>query len=162
MKGSITPKELEKLVRNQQQFQHDPPVTTRATFKLRDLEELIAEIRKAIGDYIPDEDHNHQVCITFVRDEIREEVQESALKYKSKWLGHRNLKINTVTNGSENFTQLIPVITGCKAKLDVHYNYDSFEYLRNEDRVISFVRPGGEATGLIPPPPPSENDDDFS
>lgn len=168
MKGSITPKNLERLVKNQELFQNDPPVTTRATFKLFELEELIGNIRKAVGKVNESDEYTHHyVCITFVRQNVQDE--EDVVLYDSRHIS--SLKKNANKKG---FTQLIPIITGCIGTLDGSYEVESFKYLRKGDRIIKgeiikdktindntieFVRPGGEGTGLIPPPPPK--DDNF-
>ena len=149
MKSKITQKQLDQLEMNQKLFQHTPPVTTRATFKLSELEKLIGEIRAVVGEVIQDENHTHHVCITFVR----EKIGDNTLGYHISRPGHKLLLENVaITESGKEYTQLIPIITGCIAELDKDYNYKPFKYLQNKDKTIEFVRPGGEGMGVIPPP----------
>lgn len=161
MNNTIKPKVLQMLMDNQKDCEIDAPVTTRATFKLFELEALLKAIRES-PDYKEDHDTKHSVCITFVR----EIIGDSPLGYDPLHMpGHQGLLKNLLTKSNKEYTQLIPIITGCECILsDYDRSTVSFKYLRHEkgeEEIISFVRPGGEGTGLIPPPP-TGNDDDFS
>jgi len=156
---TIKPKVLKILTDNQEECKAEAPVTTRATFKLFELEALLQAIKNT-KDYKEDGDRKHSVCITFVR----EMIGDSPLGYNTDDNpAHKKMLENVTTD--KKYTQLIPIITGCECILDNNtIATQSFKYLRDksgEDGVILFVRPGGEGTGLIPPPP-TGNDDDFS
>ena len=161
MNKTINPKALQMLLNNQKECETDAPVTTRATFKLFELEALLKAIRESHG-YQEDHDTKHSVCITLVR----EVIGDSPLGYDTVHMPcHQELFKNVLPKSNKKYTQLIPIITGCECILHgSNKTTESFKYLRDKEGkagVISFVRPGGEGTGLIPPPP-TGNDDDFS
>ena len=103
MAHSLLPQELKELVSNQKDLNNVSPVTTRATFKLSVLLDLLEEIQKCTG-FKKDSDTMHNVCITFVR----QNVKTNSLKFlKPPSVKGKNKK-------GENVTQLIPIITGCR------------------------------------------------
>jgi hypothetical protein len=149
---TIQPKELKALIGNQEKLKNLNSGTTRATFKLSYLKELIGEIEKQPG-FVKDDDFTHNICITFVREDLQ------ALKLytldTNKQLdkgGHYD------TASGKKYSQVIPVITGCEFKYDQGFNPISFQYLRNSAGEIPNLRPGGEGSGLIPPPPAGSDD----
>lgn len=158
---TIKPNDLETLIGNQALCCNDAPVTTNATFKLSELKKLIKEIENHKNyDPTANELVTHYICITFVR----ESIGEGSSPYLYNFSRHiEQLKEFGIKKGEKYYSQLIPIITGCICKLGGDYNgYKpvSFEYLSNnsgtDTEVISFVRSGGEGTGLIPPPPPGK------
>jgi hypothetical protein len=153
----------------QEKCKDDAPVTTRATFRLSELEELIKKIRERISELRPGlitkggkidlakESKCHTVCITFVREKI---IADCKLE---TWYSRINdtqllLENSTEKNRGEYYTQIIPIISGCIADLDEKYHNKKFKYLFDDEseNSIPFIHPGGEGTGLIPPPPPGK------
>jgi len=151
--NKISEQNFKQLVENQKLVEDRSPLTTRATFKLSLLEDLIEEIKSQAGYNGNDEDYHHHICVTFVRDNI----DMSILGYGScKNLD--DLKSNSTEANGAKFTQLIPIITGCDAILDPKTGKcTEFSYMRIKNE-IPYVRSGGETSGLIPPPPPSGDD----
>jgi hypothetical protein len=148
---NLSTRELKTLMKNQEKCNNLSPVTTRATFKLSKLLELISLIVENC-DLRPGDDETQHVCITFVRESGQNPLGLSGKPQK-------------VTVKGKRFTQVIPIITGCVAD----WGKGKFRYLRvdvenpktgKKLKRIPYVRPGGEGSGLIPPPPP--DDDNFN
>ncbi len=149
---SMSKQELKKLVKGQRLLKTIGPVTTRATFQLVVLEALIKDIKRSIGSRRDRHSLIHDVCITFVRDD----VDNSALGYGGS-LDIDVLRQNSTRRNGVRYTQLIPIITGCRATIDpVTGRYKKFKFLRIGNK-IPYARSGGEASGLIPPPPPNDD-----
>ena len=145
MVHSLTDKQMKELESNQHVCADLPPVTYRATFKLSKLLEFLKEIQNC-KDFKPDDDFRHNICITFVRQELG----NNELLYFPK---DNSFEKHSQLQNGKKYTQVIPVITGCNAKLnETLTRCEEFHYLRINEK-IPFVRSGGEGTGLIPPPP---------
>lgn len=154
MLHSISPEALSMLLNNQEICKSAAPVTTRATFKLSQLKLLIEAIEKS-ELYQADKDDPdgiHNVCITFVR----EDLNDVAL-FGGAINGQTKLAKYKTVHEKREFSQLIPIITGCSNKLNNYKDSGEFKYLRINGG-IPCVRPGGEGTGLIPPPPTGSDD----
>jgi ribosomal protein S18 len=160
--STIKPADLETIIDYQKLCKDEAPVTTKATFRLSELELLIKEIKKRVFKLRPDliskdgkinkeiEYKCHTVCITFVREKIK---SDHNLITSYSQTNQRQLLIeNSVQKNGKYYTQVIPIISGCISELDSEFHNDKFKYLENESG-IPFVHPGGEGTGLIPPPP---------
>jgi hypothetical protein len=146
MAHTLTPKQMKKLEQNQQEFKDMPPVTYMATFRLSNIMDLIDEVKKS-PDFIADNDHLHNICISFVRMESHEH------DLGFSWKNNSHVENSQSLNG-KTCSQIIPIITGCVAELNKDdYKTKSFKYIK-VNGAIPFVRPGGEGSGLIPPPPP--------
>lgn len=145
--------ELKDLIGNQKLLENNAPITTRATFKISQLEDLINQIKKDPSYDANNEDYHHMICITFVRDDVNNPV----LGY-DRCINAMDIETAGTDKNGKRFTQLVPIITGCDAHLDpVTGRHTTFEFFYfNEE--IPYVRSGGEGSGLIPPPPPSIND----
>lgn len=147
--------QIKTLSQNQLDFDDQPPITYRATFKLSKIIELIAEIVKH-PDFRTDGDSRYNVCLTFVRDDFSS--GSNPLNFSQSFSA---MQTNSQTKGNRTLTQVIPIIIGCASD----WNSNTFKYLRSRDdkgnEGVLFVRPGGEASGLIPPPPPPQNDESF-
>jgi hypothetical protein len=147
MAHKLTPKQMEKLVQNQEDFKDMPPVTYMATFKLSNILSLIADITTS-PDFKGDNDSLHNICISFVRMEIN----DNELGFMWKNNSHNE---NSQSVKGKTCTQVIPIITGCVTELySDNGKTKSFKYI-SLNGSIPYVRPGGEGTGLIPPPPDS-------
>ncbi len=152
----MTEAQLNNLMKNQVQSVNESPVTTRATFKLEELEQLIRDVKTVYPLKPFAENDHHRLCITFVRDDLNDPVLgfEGCRNFNS-------IKAQVSSETGRPLTQLVPIVTGCSATVDqITGDYTSFEYFRNPNGNIPYVRPGGEASGLIPPPPPNSNNDD--
>jgi hypothetical protein len=149
---TIQPEQLQTVIGYQELCSNEAPVTTRATFKLSYLEELIKEI-KACPDFKEDDYYNHNVCVIFIREKINKEgIYITGIKdYNGVF--SKLAKVSCI-----DYTQVIPIISGCVSELDQEYQPLNFSYLRNKQGGIPFVKPGGEGSGLIPPPPRGKDD----
>ena len=150
---TIEPKHLKALIGNQKKLENANAGTTRATFKLSNLKALIDAIEKLPG-FQADDEFTHNICITFVREDLQE------LRLYNLDPDKRLEKQGTRDPGSQKkYSQVIPVITGCYFHLDQQFDAQEFRYLRDATGNIPCIRPGGEASGLIPPPPSGKDDD---
>ncbi|MBL7762324.1 MAG: hypothetical protein JNL23_02745 [Chitinophagaceae bacterium] len=149
MSHKISKKELDTLVENFEQFEQvDPPATYRATFKLSKLLAFLTEISKYEG-FTADDDRTHNVAITFVREDLSNKVLRYSEKPKS------NLSLFKKKYKDKEYSQVIPIITGCVATLDKDFVLEKYQHIYSDEAKtqIPFLRSGGEGTGLIPPPP---------
>ena len=146
--------QMKELEQNQEECKDLPPITYRATFKLSKIEELLKAITKS-GKFAQEDEHTHNVCITFVREDWTRKNDD--LGYKNG-ANPASIQEHITKKNNKEYTQVIPIITGCQSILDPKTrNCKSFEYMKFDEK-IPYVRSGGEGTGLIPPPPPPGND----
>lgn len=151
MAHELSKDEFDKLMNNFDILEKpDVPVTYRATFRLSKILQFLSEIVQC-ENFTPDNDKTHNIAITFVREDLSDKVlgyfekNDSFDRYGKK-------------HNDKKFSQVIPVITGCIARLDDNYILNSYDDIvsrkaKKEEKNIPFLRSGGEGTGLIPPPP---------
>lgn len=145
MAHSIEQKDLDIVINNQKECEDLAPVTSRATFRLSLLKEFIDKIEKCPG-FQADNAYLHNIAITFVR----EDLNRKKLGYKEEY---NPLENHSQIKGANTYSQLMPIITGCIAKLDDGFITVEYADLEDKSKKIPFLRSGGEGTGLIPPPP---------
>ena len=147
MLHSILPEDLAMLLNNQEICKKDAPVTTRATFKLTQLKLLIEAIEKEYKVDGSNEDREHNICVTFVREDL-----DKIILYGNAVDAKTKLEKYKTEHDNRKFSQLIPIITGCTHILNSDKDSGDFKYM-TFNGAIPCVRSGGEGTGLIPPPP---------
>lgn len=156
----IAEKQLDRLSSNYKLAlpMHDD--TTRATFQLAELENFIALIKesKAFKDLAKkyggadkiDGVMNHTVCVTFIREDLGNltvygEQHIATLAENAPAANEQPIK-------NKQFSQIIPLLTGCVREFIATDKEKSFQHIKDPKDQVIVLRPGGEGTGLIPPP----------
>ncbi|TMI92816.1 MAG: hypothetical protein E6H08_11495 [Bacteroidetes bacterium] len=147
----LSKEQMQELEQNQKDCADLPPITYRATFKLNNLMELITIIQND-SKFSVNDDFTHNICITLVREDIKD-ININNNDHLGYYRSMNKGDIKMHKKNAKEYTQLIPIITGCQAVLDPNTKKcQSFEFMKIKGN-IPYVRSGGEGTGLIPPPP---------